>query len=345
MTRVAPMRSNTPLTIETSGADPMRQSIALCRAIISEHSKSFSLASRLLPRSSRDAAVVVYAWCRRADDAIDQAVIPAGNSEGEQHLDAVLDRLRSELDSVYAGQHQPEPVLSAFQQVAFHRHIPQLYPQELLAGMEMDVRPTVYQSMDDLLLYCHRVAGIVGLMMCHVLGIAHDDALPHAAHLGLAMQLTNICRDVEEDWQRGRCYLPREILSASSATLLSSRASSQLPNDLRRDLVQPVRRLLELAEGYYRSGDAGLRYLDAKSAWAIRTARLVYSAIGDRIARQGHDVGAGRAFVPTTRKLTLVARSLAESLVSLPGRAFRRSPPQIPTRLLEYPAAVSLNGQ
>ena len=345
MTRVAPTRSHIPLTIETSGADPMRQSIALCRAIISEHSKSFSLASRLLPRSSRDAAVVVYAWCRRADDAIDQAAIPNGKAEEcEEYLDIVLDRLRSELDSIYAGHHQTDPVLSAFQQVAFHRHIPLLYPQELLAGMEMDVRPTVYQSMDDLLLYCHRVAGIVGLMMCHVLGIAHDDALPHAAHLGLAMQLTNICRDVEEDWQRGRCYLPRDILSASSASLLSSAPSTELPSDIRRDLVQPVRRLLELAESYYRSGDAGLRYLDAKSAWAIRTARLVYSTIGDRIARQGHDVGAGRAFVPTTRKLSLVARSLAESIISLPSRAFRRSPPQIPTRLLEYPAAVLLNG-
>jgi len=333
--------------IETGGFpsanDAMRRSVEQCRDIIHHHSKSFSLASRLLPSASRDNAVIVYAWCRRADDAIDQAILPAGSSEEKEAvLDRILERLREELDNLYAGHHQIDPVLSPFQQVVFHRHIPILYPRELLAGMEMDVRPMVYRTIDDLLLYCHRVAGIVGLMMCHVLGIADDDALPHAAHMGLAMQITNICRDVEEDWQRGRCYLPQEMLSPTCATVLSQPSASTLPDQVRMELKKPVHDLLQLADRYYRSGDAGLKYLDATSAWAIRTARLVYSAIGTRLARQGFDVGSGRAIVPTSRKLLLVVQSLGEAIASLPKRTFRHSSPQIPTRLLEYPAAVEL---
>lgn len=326
-----------------SSSEAMRRSVDQCRAIIRHHSKSFSLASRLLPRSSRDNAVVVYAWCRRADDAIDQAVLPSGPGDAKEAvLDQILQRLRDELDHLYAGHHQTDPVLAAFQQVVFHRHIPILYPSELLAGMEMDVRPMLYRTMDDLLLYCHRVAGIVGLMMCHVLGIADDEALPHAAHMGLAMQITNICRDVEEDWQRGRCYIPQAMLSPTCALVLTQPAIAKLPDQVRMELKKPVHDLLQLADRYYRSGDAGLKYLDATSAWAIRTARLVYSAIGTRLARQGFDVGAGRAVVPTSRKLLLVVESLGEALATLPRRAFRHSTPQIPTRLLEYPAAVEL---
>ncbi|HVJ81428.1 MAG TPA: squalene/phytoene synthase family protein, partial [Planctomycetia bacterium] len=156
---------------------------AECRRVIARHSKSFDLASRLLAPRARDAGVAVYAWCRRCDDAIDDA-LPADQP-------AALARLRAELDAIYAGHEQSELVPAAFQEVAFERGIPKLYPEELLAGMEMDVLDRRYANDAELFRYCHRVAGVVGLMMCHVLGVSSDAALPHACHLGMAMQLTN----------------------------------------------------------------------------------------------------------------------------------------------------------
>ena len=177
-----------------------------CAEIIRYHSKSFSLASRLLPAAVRRRAVVVYAWCRRADDAVDHA--PPG-----YQLEA-LQRLRRELGEVYGGRQLDDPVLSSFQSVVRECGIHRAYTDELIDGMAMDVAGTRYDSMDTFLLYCFRVAGTVGLMMSHVMGLRDEGAVRYAAHLGMAMQMTNICRDVLEDWQRQRLYIPEELLAA-----------------------------------------------------------------------------------------------------------------------------------
>src|SRR5690606_34011223 len=159
---------------------------------IARHGKSLALASRILPPTQRDCAAVVYAWCRRADDAID--LVP----REEQPI--ALRRLREELDRIYLGEVMGDPTLAAFSDVVNRCAIPSRYPSELLDGMEMDAVGHSYGSWDDLLLYCYRVASTVGLMMCHVMGVRSDEALPHAVDLGVAMQLTNIARDVKEDW-------------------------------------------------------------------------------------------------------------------------------------------------
>jgi phytoene synthase len=275
--------------------------IELCRRTIARHSKSFSLASRLLAPSCRDDAVVLYAWCRSADDAVDLA-----RPEGQKRA---VERLRAELVSVYRGDSQSTAVLAAFQDVVVRCGIPQDYPKELLCGMEMDVIHTRYETLQTLLLYCYRVAGIVGLMMCHVMGVRSRRALRHAAHLGMAMQLTNICRDVLEDWQRGRLYVPEEVLASCGAAGLASELGRPLPRSSRPSLGQAIESLLREADRFYRSGDEGMALLDWRSALATRTARLVYARIGDRIARQRHDVFAARAYVPLTDKLRLALRA------------------------------------
>src|SRR5690606_7354832 len=142
-----------------SAVDPRR----VCREVLASNSRSFDLASRLLPADCRDDAAAVYAWCRRVDDAID--LVPASEQP------SALERMRQELDAVYAHAPQTDPVLQAFQQVVQARSIPQQYPSELLLGMEMDVRGQRYETLDDLLCYCYRVAGVVGLMMSHVMGV------------------------------------------------------------------------------------------------------------------------------------------------------------------------------
>lgn len=313
-------------------SDPIRE----CRSIIEHHSKSFAMASRLLPRSCRDNAVVVYAWCRRADDAVDNA--------GSSDTAAALATLREELVSIYAGTPQSDPILAAFQHVTCERKIPVEYPSELLCGMEMDVEPHPYATLDDLLLYCHRAAGVVGLMMCHVLGIADDAALPHAAHMGVAMQITNICRDVDEDRRRSRCYIPTSMLTPETAAQLLEHPTGKLSHEARRELVEPIRNLLALADRYYQSGNDGIKYLGWKSGLAIRTARLVYSSIGKRIAQQGFDAGSGRAYVSTGGKLALAAAALTKSIVSCQHSAANNDL-RIPERLLQYPQSVRLDGR
>jgi phytoene synthase len=285
------------------------------RASIEHHSKSFALASRLLPAKVNHDAVVLYAYCRRADDAIDLS------PRGEQLTQ--LDTLRAELDAVYAGVPQTDPLLHAFQSVVNDCSVPRAYLDELLAGMEMDAQRVRYESMTDLLHYAYRVAGTVGLMMCHVMGVRRSQGLRHAAHLGIAMQLTNIARDVQEDWARGRLYLPQELLVQCGAPGLNPDFDGPLPESAARGIARATEALLIHAEAYYRSGDAGLGYLSPRCALAIRAARLVYSAISDRIHAQHCDPFAPRAVVSRARKLSLVAYAVWRTLLDLPRSAWR----------------------
>jgi phytoene synthase len=272
------------------------EAVRSSRQSLAVHSKSFALAGKLLPPACLDDAAAVYAWCRRADDAIDQ---PSVEGPGR-----ALSRLERELDALYAGKPQSDLALVAFADVAQRRQIPIEYPRALLAGMAMDTGHVACGSVSDLITYCFRVAGTVGLMMCHVLGVRHPHALKHAADLGIGMQLTNICRDVLEDWQRGRRYLPRELFLNPSALELDP-ARGALTPELAARCRPVVRELLRLADEYYGSGDRGLTYLAPRAAFAVHTARRVYASIGTRIAQGGYDVLAGRAVVSKGQKLAL----------------------------------------
>jgi len=300
----------------------------IARATIAHHSKSFALASSLLGARIRDQTAVVYTWCRRADDAIDEH--PGASATD---LVSVLAVLNAELDAAYAGTAR-DPVLIAFGEVVRARAIPRHYPQELLAGLAMDAVPTRYTTVDDVLAYSWRVAGVVGLMMSHVFGVSDDDALVHAAHLGLAMQLTNICRDVAEDWERGRLYLPDELLATHGGGGLAMELGSPLPRAALAPIAATVSDLLALADRYYRSGDRGIRALPWRAALAVSAARRVYAAIGRRIARTGYDVTAGRAFVPGPTKIAHVSAAVMRLAVGAPLRLGSKRT-RIPARVLE----------
>jgi phytoene synthase len=277
----------------------------LARAVLAQHSQSFALAGRLLPADRRDDAAILYAWCRRADDAIDHS---APSSKPLR-----LAELRRELAAIYHGEPQTEPLLAAFASLVRTREIPREYPDALLDGFETDLEFVRFRALPELMLYAYRVAGVVGLMMCHVLGVSHEGAKRNAAHLGIAMQLTNICRDVAEDWALGRLYLPEDLLVAVGAPALDP-ASRQGLGPARAELGLVLEKVLALADEYYRSGDRGLFALQTRSAIAVRAARLVYSSIGRELARRNYDVLAGRAVVSRGRKLWLVARAVFEEL-------------------------------
>lgn len=299
----------------------------LARATIAHQSRSFALASRLLGSRVRDQTAVIYTWCRRVDDAIDGACHHGDKRD-------VLARLATELDHAYTGA-TSDPISAAFGEVVRARRIPRDYPDELLRGMAMDASGVRYERVEDVLHYSWRVAGVVGLMMTHVFGVTDDDALAHAAHLGIAMQLTNICRDVAEDWQAGRLYLPDDLLSCRGAGGLAAYLGRPLPPRAIGPIARVVEDLLAVADRFYRSGDRGLRYLPWRAATAVLSARRIYAAIGDRIARQEHDVTAGRAIVPTSAKLALVVGAVGRCVMAMPRRMFAPHV-QIPTRVLQF---------
>ena len=295
------------------------------RAILARNSKSFALAARLLPPGVADDAAIFYAFCRHADDLIDLAPV-------EARAGALL-QLRAEVDSLYRGATGLDPQLAGLQEMALRRRIPRAYLDELLDGMEMDVRGISYPTLPDLLLYCHRVAGTVGLVMCHVMGVRDPRALRRAAHLGIAMQLTNICRDVAEDWANARLYLPRALLGKGAPSV----AAGRFPERLRGGAAGAVRSLLSEAGRYYASADIGIPLLGWRCALAVGTARRVYAEIGRRIEARECDVLAGRAVVPLWRKLLLAGGALLRGLRELP-RAL--PPPQAPLAVLRFPDDV-----
>ena len=303
--------------------------IERCLDVLARNAKSFHFASQVLPRCCRAETAVLYAWCRLADDAIDLAP--------SDQVRPNLARLERELDDIYAGRPQSDLVLAAFQEVVKRRSIPRSYPAELLAGFAMDLDKDRYASLDELFPYCFRVAGAVGLMMCHVLRVSNEKALRHAAHLGMAMQLTNICRDVREDWQRGRLYLPLDLLARAGAPGLDRHLGGELPASAHGAVATVVHRLLDEADVLYRSADRGLRAMSTRCLFAVRTARLVYAAIGDRIAARGYDAWAGRAYVPFARKLLLLAKAAGGFGVDVFRRLGKRFTPIPPRAVLKFP--------
>ena len=299
-------------------------------AVIHQHSKSFSLASRLLPAAVRGDVVALYAWCRRADDAVDLSDDPR----------ASLDRLTAELDGVYRNKPGDDPILLAFAGLVQRCALPRHYPQELLAGMAMDLKPDLYADDAALALYCYRVAGVVGLMMCHVMGLADDAALPQAAFLGMGMQLTNICRDVGEDWQRGRLYLTYQALGFADEGAVRDALVRPLDDALAAQLPREVRRTLALADAYYQRGLGGIGALDWRCGLAVRAAARIYRGIGAALARQGYQPLAGRAYLPGRGKAAQVLIALVQQL----GSGFARAPKQPPRRVLKFGSELCLPG-
>jgi phytoene synthase len=157
-------------------------------------------------------------------------------------------------------------------------------------------------------------------MMCHVMGLRDAAARRNATHMGLAMQLTNICRDVLEDWERGRLYIPEDLLQECGAPQLAEQLGAPFPSHAIAPMAKAVEQVLERAESFYRSGDRGLLSLPWRAALAVRSARLIYSRIGARVRAQDCDITRGRAYVSKGRKLGLVARALGSALLESPRR-------------------------
>lgn len=258
------------------------------------HSRSFSFASRLLPADKRADVERLYAWCRWCDDGVDTAASP-----GEAH--EFVDRATDDVRRIAAGE-PPVAGESRWLEALVGRHdLPLEAALALLDGMRSDLTPAADFDEAALLRYCFRVAGAVGVLMCPILGLDDRRFLPHAAALGMGMQLTNIARDVAEDWDRSRCYLPVEWTDG-----LRPGDAAPDPERVRRG----VRKILEVADGYYAAGEAGIGGLDPDSRLAVQAAARIYHAIGTRIRKREFQVLDERAHVSTPRKLRLFLHAL-----------------------------------
>jgi 15-cis-phytoene synthase len=273
--------------------------IEACRTMLRGGSRTFFAASKVLPTAVAEPAIALYAFCREADDAVDSG----GGSKAVARLNARLDR-------IYQGSPFNNPVDRAFADAVRHFAIPRELPQALLEGLAWDTQARRYDSESDLIAYAVRVAGTVGAMMALLMQRREPMTVARACDLGIAMQLTNIARDVGEDARAGRLYLPRRWLQEAG---LDPEAWLAAPCFDAR-LASVIRRLLDLAELFYAQARSGIGDLPMVCRPGIHAARLIYAEIGHELARSGFDSVSRRAVVSPAQKLKLLARAFADCL-------------------------------
>ena len=274
-----------------------------CREAIRHGSLSFHAASTLLPAKVRDPALALYAFCRLADDEVD---------EGEYQAGAVF-RLQERLELAYAGRPKDAPEDRAFAAIVEEFEMPRALPEALLEGLAWDAAEHRYDTLSGVREYSARVAAAVGAMMCVLMRVRDPDALARACDLGVAMQLTNIARDVGEDARMGRIYLPLDWLAEAGIDPANFIREPLPTNDVRK----MVKRLLHEADRLYRRSEAGIDVLPLGARTGIWAARLIYAGIGKKLKRQGYDSISMRAHTSTGQKLGWLTQSAARTGFSL----------------------------
>ena len=296
-------------------ADPSKAlDLDACRELMRGGSKSFFAASKLLPKRLRPPAIALYAYCRLADDAIDLV----------QDATLAMQDLQQRLDAIYEGRPGTQQADRALAHVVHHYGIPRGLLDALLDGFLWDAQGRRYETLADVEAYGARVAGTVGAMMSIIMGATTDTAIARASEMGVAMQLTNIARDVGEDARNGRLYIPRawfrEIGMDADAWLAKPVFDARIAGF--------TQRLLLRADVLYRRGEFGLAELPWDCRPAIQAARLVYAEIGKQLEREGLNSVDQRTVVSTRRKLALIARaaSVAVKAPAMPAVAISPVP-------------------
>lgn len=274
--------------------------LSACRALMRGGSKSFFAASLLLPARLRAPATALYAFCRLADDAIDMGT--------DAH--AAMHDLQSRLDAIYAGRPGAVDADRALAHVVHRFNIPRALLDALLEGFLWDAQGRRYETLEDVEDYGARVAGTVGAMMALIMDTRSDTALARACELGVAMQFTNIARDIGEDARNGRLYIPRNWFAEAGMD-----ADAWLRNPVFDQRIAGfTARLLARAQQLYKRGEYGVGELPWDCRPAIQAARLVYAEIGYQLQREGLDSVSQRTVVSKPRKLYLIARATAAAV-------------------------------
>lgn len=289
---------------------------------IAKGSLSFALASRLFDRETRERACLLYAWCRACDDITDAQHM----GHGMRPVDDARERLatvRRLTEAVLVGEKTGHSAFDALSLVIRETAMPVRYPRELVAGMALDSVGFRPQSEGDLMLYCWHVAGVVGVMMALIMGVSPDDreTLLRASDLGIAFQLNNIARDIIEDSEHGRCYLPAVWLAECDLTVETFSDSLH-----RQSLASLAARLVDLAESYEASALYGTPALSRRSAAAVIAAAGIYGAIGRKVLKLGPRAWDSRVRTSLAEKLWWALKAQAISLIR--ARKWRNPPPR-----------------
>ena len=274
-----------------AGDAALQRAYKAAEQITAQHSRSFHFASGLLPEEKRSAVRALYAFCRTVDDIVDES------SDAERAVQ--LDYWRRMLET--ASFEDNDLVAAAWADTLTRYHIPRHYALQLIDGVARDLCQTRYQTFEELATYCYGVASTVGLMSMYIVGFQSNEAVPYAIKLGVALQMTNILRDVGEDYRNGRLYLPREEL-VYYGIQESDIAEGRITDNWRQFMKFQIERTRQL----YEESWAGIKMLAGEGQLAIGAASVFYQGILDDIERNDYDVFTRRASLSTWQKLNRI---------------------------------------
>jgi len=293
---------------ERSPDKDLKMSLKYARAKTAYYSKSFFLSSALLPREKRWDTYALYSFCRYADNIVDK---PRNRSVKE--LIREVDFLAEELHTAYKTGESEHPVIKSFIYIAKKYQIPIKFPLELLEGVKMDLVRNRYETFDELYLFAYRVAGVVGILMTYVLGYKDSSAFKYAEKLGVAMQLTNILRDVQEDKNMGRIYLPQDEIRKFDLHEKDFFNENMTAN-FRKFISFQVSR----AHQYYQEAHDGIKLLTNNTQFAIYSASKIYQGILLKIEARNFNPFLGRVFVSQGKKFLILMGELLRTRVLRP---------------------------
>ena len=279
--------------------------VATAGETIARGSKSFAAASRLFDRRTRERAWLLYAWCRACDDLADGQELGHGMVRVADPL-ARLETIRARTDAALSGAWVGDPAFDGLRFVVRETGMPRAFIDDHIAGFALDAQDWRPRSTDDLMRYCYHVAGVVGCMMAVVMGVSPDDeaTLDRACDLGLAFQLANIARDIEEDGRADRCYLPVEWLVEMDVP-----PGEHLKPFLRPRLAVLAKRLANCAQAFEESARHGTPALSYRSAWAVLAAASIYGGIARKVAERGEHAWDHRVTTSAAEKAVAIGRA------------------------------------
>jgi len=294
--------------IDISSKKDLKISLKYARSQTAHYSKSFFLSSALLPKEKRWDTYALYSFCRFADNIVDKP-----RQRSNKALLEEVDYLAKELRIAYQSGESEHPIIKSFIYVAKKYQIPIKYPLELLEGVKMDLVRNRYETFDDLYLFAYRVAGVVGILMTYVLGSKDESAFEYAEKLGIAMQLTNILRDVQEDKNMGRIYLPQEEIRKFNLHE-EDFFNENMTTNFRKFISFQVSR----AHQYYHEAHDGIKLLTSNTQFAIYSASKIYQGILMKIEARNYNPFLGRVFVSQGKKFIILMGELLRTRVLRP---------------------------
>lgn len=291
--------------IEEVGDPELRKAYSFCRGITREYAKTFYFATRFLPRNKQRGIFAIYALCRYMDNLVDNTEDLVRNNElRKEDLPEIIADWKIRLVETFRGIPSDNPILIALSDVLRQYNIRIDFPLDLLDGVSMDLTKNRYANFDELYVYCYKVASVVGLMTSEIFTYEEKAALEYAEALGIAMQLTNILRDVKEDAAMGRIYLPQDEMKQFGVT-----EQQLFENRLDDNLVSLLKFQIQRARAYYAEADKGIPMLGRDSRLPVALARYNYARILDRIEEMDYNVFSGRARLSAGQKLQSLPRA------------------------------------